>query len=234
MTLLIGALSNVAVVLTGALSNVAVVLTADGRCRKEDRGTVTVVDNLQKIFPLPGVPLAVAHHGQNIMGGRDIKDVVSDFTYSVGCTILREGPRRTACALKDYLDDDARTALSVLAGDTVIGFWLTGFGAEDRSPTLYEVCWESPDEDPEIERHPTQNYGVIWGGSGERYVTEEDVDVCMVSAGSGVGTLKQRCDELYRRAEQRQKDADGDEFAGHKHQLSIKKTGWHWYLGPPG
>lgn len=49
-------------------------VTADGRSRTMFDGRVTgMIDNYQKIFPLPGQPLAIFQHGENWLAGQPVQ-----------------------------------------------------------------------------------------------------------------------------------------------------------------
>lgn len=218
--------------LIGTLSKSNVVLTADGRCRKDDGGYVTIVDKLQKIFPLPGFPLAVAHHGQNIIAGRDVGKIVEYLAISAGEAILAEGPKPVAEALADYINRDVQATLRELRSAALIGFWIAGFGQQDLSSSLYEVAWTSQVQGPKIQKFPEgQLWDVVLGGDGKHYI-EGNMTKCRLSEDTGIGSLKRCCDDLYSQAMQRQQNTGGDEFGGHKHQLSIMKNGCHWYIPP--
>jgi hypothetical protein len=53
-----------------AKSRDAVVLTADGRSNRRFSGQIVVSnDRLPKLFPHDSLPLAVGHHGENILDG---------------------------------------------------------------------------------------------------------------------------------------------------------------------
>ena len=52
--------------LIGTVSDGHVFLTADRRCVVEERGNVSRDDTFKKMFPVPGRPLALVHHGENV------------------------------------------------------------------------------------------------------------------------------------------------------------------------
>ena len=57
-----------------------IVVTADGWCTKNINGCKKKTSaTLQKIFPLSNRGFAIAHHGQNIIQGRKVKDIVEEF-----------------------------------------------------------------------------------------------------------------------------------------------------------
>jgi hypothetical protein len=60
-------------------------LTADGLSRPNcSTGAGINRDDLRKIFPLSNVPIAIAHHGINIIHGTEVGHLISEFEESVG------------------------------------------------------------------------------------------------------------------------------------------------------
>ncbi len=118
------------------------VLAADGFCHKEEGNECWVEEGLQKIFPLPDRPVAIAHHGQNIIQGRDIRCIVTDFAKAHEDDLGHMTIEDIASTLERDVDPDAQKEVVKQHGKEAIGFWVAGFGAEQGTPEVYEIWWE--------------------------------------------------------------------------------------------
>ena len=216
--------------LLGALSRSGVVLAADGLCTVNREITNC---RLQKIFPQLDRRTTIAHHGQNIIGGRDIRLIIRDFSESRKRLAAPGTVEHVARDLAAYIDDEARDTLASVGTENVIGFWVAGFGTEEGKPALFEVWWDCADRGARIEKSPKKDFGFIWGGSGQRFIDRSDIPP--ITSASGLGTLRRLVDGLYRLAERRQSREGAKEFGGHRHELSMSKSRWHWTIKPkPG
>lgn len=136
MTLLIGTIAR-----SDSPSKSHVVMTADGRCTGFDGRTRTIQSNThQKLFAIPNTAIAIAHHGENIIGGKPVKEFLADFTIQHPL-ICESSVDQIADSLKKYADEDARNTLWSIPASKVIGFWITGFVRNRSHPELVEICW---------------------------------------------------------------------------------------------
>jgi len=218
--------------LIGTLSKNHVVLTSDGRCVKEtSTQDKTILDNYQKIFPFLNLPLAIAHHGQNIINGLDIKKIIYNFS-NHNIDFSKSSILEICNFFKDFLNEDAKMSLSSFANPTVIGFWITGFSPGADKPEFYEICW--PDN---IE--PQSHKGLIIGGNGKKFINSylfnaigkyrpEKIKNCKVN----YACIYQ--DKLYKIALEEQSKQGDQIIGGHKHRLVILKQNWRWEIEPPG
>ncbi|HNS21812.1 MAG TPA: hypothetical protein PKH24_15010 [Sedimentisphaerales bacterium] len=121
-----------------------IILMADGLCRGVNPdGTSSVLsDEIQKLFPLGGRPIIIAHHGQNVLNGRPVVEYITRIAPEVDNA-------RTVANIADYveqsLDGIVRNTLAGLAASGInsgCGFWIAGYGPDDSTATLIEVFWE--------------------------------------------------------------------------------------------
>ena len=221
MTLLIETMSRGHAMLTADGLSVPNAITGAGINRTD----------VQKIFPLSLVPIAIAHHGINLIDGREVRQVVVDFEKSIAADVLKLDVLMIAEKLRDYVDADATKTFSNRTNKGVIGFWITGFGPKCSKPELYEIVWlDQP--------NPQQRQQVTFGGAGQKFIKSYLKppwrfnllgvnDFSEVSAGN--------CHAgLYKKAEAVQKREREHIFGGHQHRLLIRKNGWLWLKKPVG
>ena len=154
-------------------SSGAMVLAADGFCHKTEVGERWVDEDLQKTFPLPGRPVAIAHHGQNILQGCDIGRVVRDFAKTHECNLGNMTIEDMASTLKCDVDPSAQREVVAQHGKEAIGFWVAGFGAGQDTPELYEVFWMRCGQQPTKKKLSPEKWGQ-WAGEGWTPVREDD------------------------------------------------------------
>ena len=114
-----------------------VVLTADGRSTGFDGVTRKILSNTQqKIFPVPGLPVVIAHHGENQIAGIPVEEFIS------GLLKEYDGLRSsTIDGIADYLrgraNQPVEDTLRRISTSKQIGFWIAGFGygRSEPSPT---------------------------------------------------------------------------------------------------
>jgi hypothetical protein len=127
--------------LIGTVSDNNVVITADGLSRVNPAtGAGIECDGLQKIFPVAGLPVAFAHHGLNILGGKPIREFVESYITAHAGTLTATTIIGIARDLGIYGEDNVREVLADPANTGVVGFWIAGFGAGTGRPELYEIC----------------------------------------------------------------------------------------------
>jgi hypothetical protein len=221
----------------GIFSKKHVVLTADGLCRKEN--PLRFEETLLKIFPLLNLPIAILHHGENVVGGyNNIKEVIDDFSDKRLELINKNSLYEIAELLRDFLDAKAKQRLKDVGGDNVIGFWIAGFSPNKSDPEIWEVWWKG-DRNATIIPLPK----LVPGGDGKEFIQDyanppyNPIGKYNFNAidSADVDYLIGYHDELYNLAvdEQRKipKEQKEPTFGGHKHQLVISKS-WRWIIPP--
>jgi len=219
--------------LIGTASKNHVVLTADGLSRPNPiTGAGKASENVQKIFPHPNSPLAIAHHGLNILSGRDVQLRIADFFACVGNEIDTVTLEELGNRLISQMDESAKETFKDPTNKGIIGFWIAGFGHRQVRPGIFEVCWPSKVELNNL-RHLTI------GGDGKRFIRKYlNVPLGRFSPektrveGYSTGFTIAYHDALYRKADQLQSSAGQKIFGGHKHQLIIQKSGRVWKRAP--
>lgn len=221
----------------GAFSKNSVVLTADGKCIEKDNAgkTTKINDNYQKIFPIPDLPIAIVHHGQNVINKSGVREIINDFLSKHANFIKTSSLHGIANKLISFLDSDAKQTLKNISEKTVIGFWIAGFSYGKNVPEIQELWWE-------------QNANVVFhslgrlagGGDGQEFIKAYTEKGTPIGKYNIDGIVKNDIDyligyhaELYKLAEIEQAKKGGEEiFGGHKHQLVIIKSPWNWIVSP--
>jgi hypothetical protein len=205
-----------------------VVVTADGRSILwKDGKPAQVNDRLQKIFPVPDHPLAVMHHGENVLDDRPVGD-----------WILAANKRLNAGNMSvEDVADDLRTRFHVpvrrrlrLTVKSGFGFGLivAGFGAQAREPMGMELWWKIVEGVLTSEERHWGPVSITPSGSGVKQippvswkeVAERDVD-----------GLRAYHKELMTTAMWAQ-DAKVNSVGGHVHELVITRSGCKWATAP--
>lgn len=216
--------------LIGTVSKSNIVLTADGLSRVNPHtGAGVSTDSFQKIFPVADAPVAILHHGLNILDGRDvglfIDDFMKEFKGFASASIAE-----IAAELRSFAEMPAQKALAVPSNEGVVGFWVAGFGSRKARPELYEVCWPvSPD--------PTRHEGLVLGGDGKKFgehFLSHPLGPFRLERIREYSTTfaRQYHRAIYSQAEAKQEKAGESIFGGQLHQLVLERQGWHWTAGP--
>lgn len=217
--------------LIGTVSRDNIVLTADGLSSPNPQtGAGISAQDFQKIFPVSNLPVAVVHHGFNILDGLPVDQFVQDFIEAgvdkLGVLTIRE----IASRLREFSEPAANKILSHPTNEGVVGFWIAGFGHREEKPELYEVCW--PDAPA-----PKQHYPIVLGGNGKQYVE------CFLRQPLAsfkpdrvweysVTSACQHHQAIYSQAEAKQDKSKAIVFGGEQHQLAILKDAWKWTIAP--
>lgn len=213
--------------LIGTYSDTHIVLTADGLCKVGCPPEYKY--NLQKIFPLSNLPIAILHHGQNIIGGKDIKEIVGNFVVQYRDSINGSSLDRISQLLSDFLDADAKQQLSEISHiDTGIGFWVAGFGFNQKLPIVYEIWWKGQDN-ASLKEHDR----LILGGSAKKFIPPSMEKKYNIDIEKKTVEQLVRChNEFYGFAEKVQKKQTEIILGGYKHQLVISIAGCEWIIPP--
>jgi len=212
--------------LIGTLSKNLAVLTADGLCRKRAAsGEVVYLENHRKLWALPDRPIAFAHHGQNVIAGLDVWQFVEGHIARHTDEIANCSVGEIADLFIKWFDVEARTTLQHIEGDSVIGFWVVGFGDSRREPELHEILWPNPTS--------TRRENLTIGGTAQCLLKSAIRRPMGSFRLERLPSAKEKYalayhNWLYRIAEQKQRKEDLRLFGGHKHQLVILRSGWHW------
>jgi hypothetical protein len=218
--------------LIGTVSKTNVVLTADGLSTPNPiTGQGISSSSYQKIFPLPKVPVAIAHHGLNIINGREVAEVIDDFSAQNVELIGKTELINITNALIQFVDIDAKVTLEDPTNKGVIGFWVSGFCPGKSNPELFETCW--PDDVT-----PQKHGNLVIGGGGQEFIKPFLNTPLGPFSPDKVYTFKSTYARqyhaiLYKRAESRQAKQSQSIFGGQKQQLVISRKECVWTIGPP-
>lgn len=224
--------------LLAARARTHILLTADGRCSATSRGIRTrTSDTLQKIFPLDNRSVALVHHGENILNGQPISEVLATLYCEHGSVLCTANTRQVSLLIAHTLDGVVSATLTRIEDSKNCGFWVCGVEDAPHKPQMYEVIWhkESPTE---ITLRIVPHGHLLMGGEASQFIKkflEQPVDDRLSWERLFEGDLEYSLelhDELYRRAGDAQKDGGIDVFGGHKHQLAITLAGCQWIVPP--
>jgi hypothetical protein len=219
--------------LIGTISKNCVVLTADGISRPNPiTGGGEKKDDLQKIFPHESLPIAIVHHGFNIIDGQPVRFRIMDFFDSFKDDIANLSIKDISNQLMGFMDSYVEQTLMNPNNRGGVGFWVSGFGISQNKPTLFEIFWPS---DVTLKEHN----GIILGGDGKVFISEY-LHKKLGTFSPKINRVKQYKaglaaiyhDKLYDKAEKNQRSKAEYIFGGKKHQLVIKKSGCEWLLPP--
>lgn len=213
-----------------------IVVTADGLCTTTKNGIQTrTSETLQKIFPLHSRGFAIAHHGENIIEGCKVEDIVNEFSSNNLNTIGRTSIRQIAQLFAQRYANDVKKTLKRIPESKGSGFLFLGFGITSKKLKIYETFWgKNILNDVFFEGKELED--LILSGDAKKYIERcKDEEKEYRKNHILNGTIKDSqayCDKLYKLAENAQTKAGEDIFGGHKHQLVITKSGWKWLIYP--
>ena len=217
-----------------------ILLTADGRCFVTNRGMrESTSDTLQKVFPVGSRPVALAHHGENVLGGQPVAQVVEAWFCRYENVIRTANMRELSLLLASSLDNVVSATLNRIRDSKTCGFWVCGVENTSLRPQIYEVIWQK--ESPrEIIVRINPHGDLLMGGDGSQFIKtflQERVTEHLSWHGVFSGDLQFSVDlhkELFRQADDAQKHLEQDVFGGHMHQLVVTATGCQWIIPPVG
>jgi hypothetical protein len=215
-----------------------ILLTADGRCTDTNRGVrTTTSDTLRKIFPIAHRPLALIHHGENVINGQPVSELLETFGRDNSQIISVAGSRQISLLLAQTLDALVSATLVRIADSKNCGFWVSGFDTEGGKPQIYEVIWNK-ESATEVNLRIMPHGDLLMGGDAAQFIKtfltnpiDDHLSWDRIFA-ADIRYSQELHDELYRRAETAQQESTTDQFGGHKHQLAITKDGCEWLVPP--
>jgi len=129
-------------ILIGTVAKNNIVLTADGLSRASPiTGAGMECEDLQKIFPHGTSPVAIVHHGLNIINRKPTDQRVADFYKFLSEDLEASTLNQIANKFIDFIDDDANATFNDPSNKGIIGFWIAGFSWRQTRPELFEICW---------------------------------------------------------------------------------------------
>ena len=206
-----------------------VVLTADGRSVTMEKGTVAAVnDHFQKLFPIPDHPVAIAHMGENDLGGEPLGQFLGRFVRRLNTgnyTILEISDQ-----LRAYAHAAIRARLRSL-GNPAFGcnLWVVGFSCHETGPSLVEVFWRLKDEVLTTEERRFVPTSVVPGGAGVGQIHKVDW-----RAVEGKSIKEVRAYHKNLMDEAVQAPLKPNSVGGRVHELVITREAWRWTQPPDG
>lgn len=212
--------------LIASIRRAEVVLTADGRCTHRANGKVTSIeDNYQKLHPIPEHPLAIAHHGENLLNGKPVKELLAGFFKTLNAgnhTVLEIGD-----LLQDYARPAIRTRLKSLGNGAASGFWVIGFGTQAREPFGMEAFWKWDDHLNSEERE-WKPITIVAGGDGKKQIPPVDYKAIEKATVEKVREYHESLMDTAIKTEMKD-----NPVGGHVHELVINREKWEWTIAPP-
>jgi hypothetical protein len=203
-----------------------VLMTADGRSVTSQAGNVTgVKDDMQKIFPVPDHPVAIAHHGENMLDGKPVGEFLARFIAQ------QNTGNMSVVGLADELRHAAHPAvrrrLLELRGETGCGFLVVGFSAHQKGPAAVEVFWKLERDVLRTDEHTWGAGSMIASGSGQKQIPRMDAD-------RGVKGSVEEAQAYHAKLMKAACDANvkNNTVGGHVHELVITPAKWEWTQPP--
>jgi hypothetical protein len=206
-----------------------IVITADSRAVLEKGGNFQgVIDNFQKIFPIPDHPVVIAHHGENELDRKPLDKFVGNFIARINTgnmTILD-----IADEFRSYAHPAVRACLKEL-GDFEnhgCGFLIAGFGADDRGPSVVELFWKFREQALVTDEKQWFPPSIISSGSGAGQAERLDVGKIIDCPVEKVREYNDRLlDEAINAAVKQ------NTVGGSIHEVVVTREKWEW-ARPPG
>lgn len=177
------------------------------------------------------MPVAIAHHGYNILDSHPINEFLEKFIVQGETDRTTLGVYEIALELQKFTDAAARAIFSNRANTGVIGFWVAGLFNKTQAPVLYEICWPNQPD-------PKQRKIIVLGGDGKEFICQHITELeqapskCREIEKYTVDDALDLHNKLYAEAERKQNEERKNIFGGHQHQLVIQRGGWRWTKVP--
>lgn len=206
-------------------------LTADGASWSNGQ---IVNGQLQKIFPLPGAPLAIGQHGRNELGGLPVAELVQEFIALRGQRLPSLKVFHAAECLAAFFHPHAYATMKA-EGQMDARLLLVGYGPCCPQPHAFELEWQRAIDGRVAFRFNdlTHDSPLLLSGDARQLI--EEYFKKEVKPGFHPGLLIHKVgfnfateihDELFRLAVERGRGACRP--AGHRHRLAIERSGWRW------
>lgn len=228
--------------LLGARGRSHILVTADGQRVVGTGATAAVVDTgLQKVFPSDYRPFAVAHHGQNIIYGSPVHELIPTFLHENKTEFAECTVRRICARFISHFDDAVTETLLAIPDSKQFALWIAAIEPEFSRPSIYEICWRKEgyvDNGMDILMLVTRLGDTVFGGDAKEYIIEfldQPISADLSHQHVYFRPLqysKDFQDELYSLALNRQAEKQENRFGGHKHQLAITREGFEWLIAP--
>lgn len=158
----------------GSIRSKDVILTADGRSTVTNHGrVVNTDDHFQKLFPVPHHPVVIAQMGENLLNGKPLPVFIGEFIQQLNTgnlTILQ-----IMDELRQYVHPAIRARLQSLEHPLFdCNFWVAGFSAMEKSPSMIEVFWKLKDNVLLTEERRFLPIAVVPGGDGKNQIEKVD------------------------------------------------------------
>ncbi|GAG21733.1 unnamed protein product, partial [marine sediment metagenome] len=157
---------------------------------------------LQKVFPLDSRPIAVAHFGTN-------KVKVDSGSRSIK-SVIHSWMKSDIADDVSQIADQLRSAIVAVRPDLDCGFWVAGFDRDKEAPQFYQFKVAVNESLTQIEDCAFKE------GDGKHFVQKPWSDHLATYHGAIVAQARK----------------GGQCFGGHRHQLSIGRTGSRWDVEP--
>lgn len=205
-----------------------VVITADGRSILWRNGQPDQInDRLQKIFPVPDHPLAIVHHGENLLEDKPVGEWITAAIrrLNAGNLTIEE----VADELRGLFHPHVRRRLrATVKSGFGFGLIVAGFGVRAHEPMGMELWWKIVDGVLTSEERQWGPTSITPSGTGVkqipavswREIADKDVDVVRVYHKELMNTAMW--------ADVKPANTVG----GHVHELVITQSGWKWTTPP--
>jgi len=204
-----------------------VLVTADGRCIRRTGGKVTeIIDDYQKIFPVPDHALAFVHHGENELDGKPVQEFLQPFIRHLNAGNLTI--EQVCDELRTYAHPAIRKRLrqpGYSGGGS--GFWIVGWGAQAQLPEQMETFWRLDGGSLTAVELAWKPNSIVTGGDGKKHLrslSAQQVD------DEPIEQVRQYHRSLMDDA--LKADIEPNTVGGHVHELLITPSGWKWTIEP--
>jgi hypothetical protein len=206
-----------------------VVMTSDGRSILWKNGQPdSFNDRLQKIFPVPDHPLAVAHHGENLLDDKPVGEwiVAALKRLNAGNLSVEEVADELRARFHPHVRRRLRATVKSGFG---FGLIVAGFGARAREPAGMELWWKIVEGVLTTEERHWGPTSITPSGSGVKQIPAVSWKEI---ADKDVAAVRVYHKELMNTA--MWADEKPNSVGGHVHELVITASGWRWTTAPKG
>lgn len=201
-----------------------VVVTADGLSCSRQWNYAPGRATLQKIFPSPLRPIAIAQCGKNFVDvycereGKKVRSLKKNLEEWL-CGFFQRSGSNAVYRVALGASESIRRADPAFFDDKEENshVWVFGYSKDRDLPEFYRVGKNGPPEDLLDVSGPAVEPLILHTGSGARHLPE---------------SLWEDHDWAWARAIHRQKEQHAKDFGGHMHRLRLTSAGWSWAEPP--